>query len=129
MNYCEKLGELGYENLVNGSDVAIITGLRTIRKGQGVLKRGTALGLSAGTAGDGALVVLGTTAVTNETITANCVLAADVDTGTTADVKALVYLSGHFNTNALPVADKYTIAAADVEAFRAAGIFLDAAML
>ena len=41
------------------------------------------LALSAGTAGDGKLVILGSTATTNETLTANCILAEDVEVGTT----------------------------------------------
>lgn len=119
-----------YDNIVNGIDVPVITGLRTIRKGSEAvtMKKGTALALSGGTAGDGALVLLGTTAASNETLTANCILADDIEVGTSADAKALVYLSGHFNLNKLIVKDSYTISAADVEAFRDAGIFLDKAV-
>lgn len=43
-----------------------------------IYKRGTVLALSAGTAGDGLRVILGTAAKSNETLTANCVLADDV---------------------------------------------------
>ena len=64
----------------------------TIRKeatAAATYKRGTVLALSAGTAGDGKLVILGSTATTNETLTANCILAEDVEVGTTADVTVL----------------------------------------
>lgn len=126
MRYDENLGSMQYDNLINSSDVALITGLRTIKAGQGKLKRGTALALSGGTAGTGDLVLLGTAAGSDETLTANCILCDDVDA--TEEVKAEVYLTGHFNTNSLIVKQDYTITAADIEAFRVNGIFLDTAV-
>lgn len=129
-NY-EVMGEVKYANIWNSVDVPIITGLRTIRKLTGAAatyKAGTALALSGGTAGDDKLVILGTAAASNETLTANCILAEDVEVGTDADVQALVFLSGHANTNKLAVASSHTITAAEIEAFRAAGIYLENAM-
>jgi hypothetical protein len=128
-NY-EAMGEMKYANIWNSADVPIITGLRTIRKlsAAATYKAGTALALSGGTAGDGKLVILGTAAASNETLTANCILAEDVEVGTDADVQALVYLSGHANANKLVVASSHTITAAEIEAFRAAGIYLENAM-
>lgn len=128
-NY-EVMGEQKYTNIWNSVDVPVITGLRTIRKlsAAATYKAGTALALSGGTAGDGKLVILGTAAASNETLTANCILAEDVEVGTDADVQALVYLSGHANANKLAVASSHTITAAEIEAFRAAGIYLENAM-
>lgn len=129
-NY-EVMGEVKYANIWNSVDVPIITGLRTIRKLTGAAatyKAGTALALSGGTAGDDKLVILGTAAASNETLTANCILAEDVEVGTSADVQALVFLSGHANANKLAVASSHTITAAEIEAFRAAGIYLENAM-
>jgi hypothetical protein len=129
-NY-EVMGEVKYANIWNSVDVPIITGLRTIRKLTGAAatyKAGTALALSGGTAGDDKLVILGTAAASNETLTANCILAEDVEVGTDADVQALVFLSGHANANKLAVASSHTITAAEIEAFRAAGIYLENAM-
>lgn len=129
-NY-EVMGEQKYTNIWNSVDVPIITGLRTIRKLTGAAatyKAGTALALSGGTAGDDKLVILGTAAASNETLTANCILAEDVEVGTDADVQALVFLSGHANANKLAVASSHTITAAEIEAFRAAGIYLENAM-
>lgn len=128
-NY-EAMGEMKYANIWNSADVPIITGLRTIRKlsAAATYKAGTALALSGGTAGDGKLVILGTAAESNETLTANCILAEDVEIGTDADVQALVFLSGHANANKLVVASSHTITAAEIEAFRAAGIYLENAM-
>ena len=118
-NYYENLGELGFDNIENSAGtIPVITGLRTILGGQGILKRGTALGVNA----DSKMVVLGTSGGT-----ANCILAADVDTSA-GDANALVYLSGHFYGNKLTVAASYTITTADIEAFRAAGIYLENAM-
>lgn len=129
-NY-EVMGEVKYANIWNSVDVPVITGLRTIRQLTGAAatyKAGTALALSGGTAGDGKLVILGTAAASNETLTANCILAEDVEVGTDADVQALVFLSGHANANKLAVASSHTITAAEIEAFRAAGIYLENAM-
>ena len=74
-NY-EVMGEVKYANIWNSVDVPVITGLRTIRKlsAAATYKAGTALALSGGTAGDGKLVILGTAAASNETLTANCIL-------------------------------------------------------
>lgn len=129
-NY-EVMGEVKYANIWNSVDVPIITGLRTIRKLTGAAatyKAGTALALSGGTAGDDKLVILGTAAASDETLTANCILAEDVEVGTDADVQALVFLSGHANANKLAVASSHTITAAEIEAFRTAGIYLENAM-
>lgn len=129
-NY-EVMCEVKYANIWNSVDVPVITGLRTIRKLTGAAatyKAGTALALSGGTEGDDKLVILGTAAASNETLTANCILAEDVEVGTDADVQALVFLSGHANANKLAVASSHTITAAEIEAFRAAGIYLENAM-
>ena len=87
------------------------------------------LALSTGTAGDGKYVILGTTAVSNETLTANCVLAEDVTVGTANDETAVAYRTGHFNSNALIVGgEEYTFSAADKEALRSVGILISDAV-
>ena len=104
----------------------------TIRKeatAAATYKRGTVLALPAGTAGDGKLVILGSTATTNETLTANCILAEDVEVGTTADVTVLAYRTGHFARNKLIFGGSgYALKPADEEALRAAGILLSDAL-
>lgn len=92
------------------------------------LKRGTVLALSTGTAGDNLMVMLGTTAVTDETLTANCILAEDVEVGTREDAVALAYRTGHFASNKLIVASGKTFGAADKEALRDVGILISKAM-
>ena len=85
----ENLGSVGYDGLIVANEPIADVFTVTIRKeatAAAAYKRGTVLALSAGTAGDGKLVILGSTATTNETLTANCILAEDVEVGTTADV-------------------------------------------
>ena len=59
---------------------------------------------------------------------ANAVLAEAVDTGNGSAVTGIAYRTGHFNANALIVADGYSITAADKEALRTAGILLSDAV-
>lgn len=122
----ENLGSVGYDGLIVANEPVADVFTVTIRKvaAAATYKRGTVLALSAGTAGDDKLVILGSTAATNETLTANCILAADVEVGTTADVTALAYRTGHFARNKLAVASGYTLNTTDEEELRKAGILL-----
>lgn len=125
----ENLGYVGPDNLI--ADMYPPTDPFTVKIRKeateaATYKRGTVLALSAGTAGDGKFVILGTTAAANETLTANCVLAEDTEVGT--DAVAIAYRTGHFNANMLTVAASYTLSAADKEALRTAGILLSDAV-
>lgn len=126
----ENLGSVGYDGLIVANEPVADVLTVTIRKEAtaATYKRGTVLALSAGTAGDGKLVILGSTATTNETLTANCILAEDVEVGTTADVTVLAYRTGHFARNKLAVASGYTLKATDEEELRKAGILLSDAI-
>lgn len=127
----ENLGSVGFDNLINGSYPPAEVFAVKIRKEaseEKTYKRGTLLALSGGSAGDGKFVILGTTAATNETLTANCVLADDVTVGTGADAAAIAYRTGHFNGNELAIAESHTITAADKEALRSVGILLSDAV-
>lgn len=128
----ENLGSVGYDGLIVANEPVADVFTVTIRKEEAtaaaIYKRGTVLALSAGTAGDGKLVILGSTATTNETLTANCILAEDVEVGTTADVTVLAYRTGHFARNKLAVASGYTLKATDEEELRKAGILLSDAI-
>lgn len=124
----ENLGSVGYDGLIVANEPVADVFTVTIRKeatAAATYKRGTVLALSAG---DGKLVILGSTAATNETLTANCILAEDVEVGTTADVTVLVYRTGHFARNKLAVASGYTLKATDEEELRKAGILLSDAI-
>ena len=125
----ENLGSVGYDGLIVANEPVADVFTVTIRKeaaAAATYKRGTVLALSAGTAGK--LVILGSTATTNETLTANCILAEDVEVGTTADVTVLAYRTGHFARNKLAVASGYTLKATDEEELRKAGILLSDAI-
>ena len=123
----ENLGYVGPDNLIADMYPPTDPFMVKIRKeatAAATYKRGTVLALSAGTAGDGKFVILGT----SETLTANCVLAEDTEVGTDADTVAIAYRTGHFNANMLTVAESYTLNAADKEALRTAGILLSDAV-
>lgn len=124
----ENLGSVGYDGLIVDNEPVADVFTVTIRKeatAAATYKRGTVLALSPG---DGKLVILGSTATTNETLTANCILAEDVEVGTTADVTVLAYRTGHFARNKLAVASGDTLKATDEEELRKAGILLSDAI-
>ena len=124
----ENLGSVGYDGLIVANEPVADVFTVTIREeaaAAATYKRGTVLALSAG---DGKRVILGSTATTNETLTANCILAEDVEVGTTADVTVLAYRTGHFARNKLAVASGYTLKATDEEELRKAGILLSDAI-
>lgn len=125
----EKIGALEYDGLICDSKYPIDVMSVKVAASQGVLTRGTVLALSTGTAGTGNMVILGATAASNETLAANCILADAVDTGTGDAVVATAYRSGHFVRDALIVKSGYTVTAADEEALRNGGIYLDNAVM
>ena len=122
----EKLGSMEYEKLFAGLEPKALTHPATIRKlgTAATIKRGTLLAKSSGTGGDGKLVVFGTTAGSNETLTADCILTDDIEVGTAADENVLVYISGNFNEAALILATGATISETDRDELRKKGIIL-----
>jgi hypothetical protein len=121
-----KVGEVEYDKLIAGVTPAIHVNSGVIRKlaAAAALVRGTVLAKSSGSAGDGKLVILGTTAVENETLTPDCILCDDMDVGTAADVNAAVFTAGCFNADALTVKTAYTMIEADKDKLRERGIYL-----
>ena len=113
----ENLGSVGYDNLVNGIAPGAEVFSVQIAAGQGVLERGTLLAAT-----EGGMVKI-SAATTGK---ANAVLAEAVDA--TEAVTGIAYRTGHFNANALIVADGYEITAADKEALRVAGILISDAV-
>ena len=122
----EKIGSVEFEKLFAGMDPRALTHPAVVRKlgTAGTLKRGTLLAKSSGSAGDGKLVIFGTTAATNETLTADCVLCDDIDVGTSNDENVLVYIAGNFNEAALIMASGASLTEADRDALRERGIIL-----
>lgn len=127
----ENLGTVDYDGLIVTNEPVADVFTVTIRKEtseKATFKRGTVLALSSGTGGDGKMVALGTTAGSNETLTANAILCDDTEIGTAADVEAAAYRTGHFARNKLIFSGEYTLKPADEEALRAAGILLSDAL-
>lgn len=127
----ENIGTVDYDGLIVTNepvaDVFTVT-IREETSEKATFKRGTVLALSSGTGGDGKMVALGTTAGSNETLTANAILCDDTEIGTAADVEATAYRTGHFARNKLIFSGEYTLKPADEEALRAAGILLSDAL-
>ena len=125
-----KVGVMEYEKLFASTKPAALVRGGTIRKlsAKATLARGTILAKSGGSAGDGKLVILGTTAATNETLTPDCILCDDIEVGTTDDENVVVYVEGSFNEEALIVAENYTITEADRDALRLKRIYLGGVM-
>ena len=124
----EKIGSVTPENLFAGLDPRALTKAGVLRKlgTAATLVRGTLLAKSSGSGGDGKLVIFGTTAGSNETLTADCVLAEDVEIGTAADENALVFITGNFNEDELTLASGASLTEADRDALRVRGILLGA---
>lgn len=127
----ENIGTVDYDGLIVTNepvaDVFTVT-IRNETSEKATFKRGTVLALSSGTGGDGKMVALGTTAGSNETLTANAILCDDTEIGTAADVEATAYRTGHFARNKLIFSGEYALKPADEEALRAAGILLSDAL-
>lgn len=124
----ENIGTVDYDGLIVTNEPVADVFTVTIRKEtseKATFKRGTVLALSSG---DGKMVALGTTAGSNETLTANAILCDDTEIGTAADVEVTAYRTGHFARNKLIFSGEYTLKPADEEALRAAGILLSDAL-
>lgn len=130
-NLSKKLGEMNFDGLFTDVVPAVQVRGGTIRKqttSAVTLKRGTILAKSYGTAGDGKLVVLGTAAVSNETLTPDCILCDDIEVGTAADEKVAVYTAGCFDPDKVSATASYSITETDKDNLRMRGIvFKDAA--
>lgn len=130
-NLSKKLGEMNFDGLFTDVVPAVQVRGGTIRKqttSAVTLKRGTILAKSYGAAGDGKLVILGSTAANNETLTPDCVLCDDVTVGTDADEKVAVYTAGCFDPDKVSATASYSITETDKDNLRMRGIvFKDAA--
>ncbi|MDF2984892.1 MAG: hypothetical protein K0R50_402 [Eubacterium sp.] len=121
-----KVGKVAYDKLLAGVSPAVHVNSGVIRQlgATATFPRGTVFAKSSGSAGDGKLVILGTTAITNETLTPDSILCDDTEIGTTAAVNAAVFTGGCFNIDALTVKDGYTLSEADKDKLRERGIYL-----
>ena len=103
---------LHYENLINDNKYPLLTAARELNSGAGALVRGTALQVNA----DGATLEKMTNGGT-----ASAILAEDAAGGGVA----VVYLTGQFNRQKVDEITGITLTDADVEKFRALGIYLE----
>lgn len=126
INLSEKLGEMTFDGLITDIKPAPEVRGGVIRKlsAAATLKRGTILAKSSG---DGKLVVLGTAAVSNETLTPDCILCDDIEVGPAADEKVAVYTAGCFDIGKVTVSASYTITEGDKDNLRMRGIVFKAA--
>lgn len=126
INLSEKLGEMTFDGLITDIKPAPEVRGGVIRKlsAAATLKRGTILAKSSG---DDKLVVLGTAAVSNETLTPDCILCDDIEVGTAADEKVAVYTAGCFDIGKVTVSASYTITEGDKDNLRMRGIVFKAA--
>ena len=126
MALMNKVQESGMDNLIAGLvPPAMTTGVK-VRKAaaETVYPRGMVMALSAGEAGDGCVVPLGTAAAEKETLTAAYILADAVTVGTEEDAAAAAYIAGCFNRKALTAAAEYAMTAADEDDLRKYGMIL-----
>lgn len=128
-NLSEKIGEMTFDGLLTDIKPAPEVRGGIIRKlsAEATLKRGTILAKSSGTSGDGKLVVLGTAASGDETLTPDCILCDDITVGTANDEKVAVYTAGCFDINKVTVASSYSITEGDKDNLRMRGIVFKAA--
>lgn len=123
-NLYSSIGQYTRDSLFAGQDIPVLTKGIVLAKGQGILKRGTVLGIIT----ESGLAKPVDSTKTDGTQTANCILTDTIDTGdatATSDVKATAYISGLFNSNALTFGgiDAYT---KHEETLRMLGIYLKA---
>ncbi|QQE75713.1 head decoration protein [Brevibacillus composti] len=111
-------GNFTPDNLIAGIDVPQQVKAVTLKSGQGVVARGTVLGIVTA---DG-LAVKVNSANADGSQTADCILVNDVDT-TAGNVVAEAYISGQFNRKALIFGGSDT-AAQHETTLRERGIFL-----
>ena len=123
INLSQKLGDMTFDGLITDIKPAPEVRGGVIRKlsAAATLKRGTILAKSSGTAGDGKLVILGSTA------TPDCILCDDIEVGTAADEKVAVYTAGCFDIGKVTVSASYTITDGDKDNLRMRGIVFKAA--
>lgn len=117
----ENLGSVGYDGLIVANEPVADVVTVKLAASKGVLARGTVITGAAGGEMSAASAALVATNVVY-------ILADETDTGTGTAVTATAYRTGHFARNKLSIGGSYTLAAADEEIMRNAGILLSDAL-
>lgn len=117
----ENIGTVDYDGLIVTNEPVADVVTVTLAASRGVLARGTVItGAAGGELSAAAAALVATDAV--------YILADETDTGTGTAVTATAYRTGHFARNKLSTDGSYTLAAADEEIMRNAGILLSDAL-
>lgn len=117
----ENIGTVDYDGLIVTNEPVADVVTVTLAASQGVLARGTVItGAAGGELSAAAAALVATKAV--------YILADETNTGTGTAVTATAYRTGHFARNKLSTDGSYTLAAADEEIMRNAGILLSDAL-
>lgn len=117
----ENIGTVDYDGLIVTNEPVADVVTVTLAASQGVLARGTVItGAAGGELSAAAAALVATKAV--------YILADETNTGTGTAVTATAYRTGHFARNKLSTDGTYTLAAADEEIMRNAGILLSDAL-
>ncbi|PAD69934.1 head decoration protein [Bacillus sp. 7586-K] len=120
----EIIGQHNPDNLFAGHEVPVLPKGITLAKGQGVLERGTVIGIAK----DSGLGKVVNSASTDGSESAFGILTDTVDTGgstATEDIETTVYVTGLFNSKALVFGGTDTVETHE-ERLRELGIFLKA---
>lgn len=113
------LGEYTPDNLLAGHEVPVIVKGITLAKNQGVVARGTVLGIVTASG----LAKPVDSAQADGSQTPYCILTDTIDTTGDTDVKTTGYVSGLFNSKALIFGGTDTVAQHETK-LRELGIFL-----
>jgi hypothetical protein len=110
-NLYKKVGEYIPDKLIAGNAIPITAKGITVAKGQGVLKRGTLLGIAHDKTHkktDTTETYEGSSGSQTDTIGADCILCEDID-ATDSDVVTAGYETGEFNADAVILPEEKNI--------------------
>lgn len=121
----KKLGEMEYDGLITDSTPPVQVRGGVIAKGAAAVTypRGT---IFAKSTANKKLYVLGSTAESGDTLTADCILCDDTLVED-ADITAAMYTAGCFDPNKVTVKDSHTMSEAEKDKLRERGIVFKAA--
>jgi len=95
-----ELGKITPDNLIGGHEIPLLTTKVTLLSGQGILKRGSVIGIISSSGSNQGKGKLCNKSSSDGSQVAKYILSQDVDT-TSGDAPGIVYKTGIFNRNAL----------------------------
>lgn len=124
-NLYKKIGEFTTDKLIAGNAIPLTAKGITVAKGQGVLKRGTLLGIAHDMTykqTDTTETYEGGSGSQTDTIGADCILCEDID-ATNSAVVTSAYVTGEFNSAAIILPDEKHIETHEAE-LRKLGLYI-----